>query len=228
MNFEDVILSLMRRAIEEAKRSETEDKGIHPMVGAVIADSKGIVLQTAHRGEEAGCHAEFLCLKKAEVAHQELKDCMLFVTLEPCTARGPGKKACATRIIESGLTKVYIGMLDPNPSICGRGETRLRFYVDVERFPSELIKEIEYINKEFVEIHKKTHLSEESMYVTTQIHEIMRDYLIRHGMILHEDLPVGVDLTTSDITHICEAGIASGNKDKIDISKLSHFLCDIF
>ena len=116
MNSEEIILGLMRRSIEETKCSETEDKGIHPMVGAVIADSEGRVLQTAHRGEEAGCHAEFLCLKKAEAACQELKDCSLFVTLEPCTARGPGKKACATHIIESGLKKVYIGMLDPNPS----------------------------------------------------------------------------------------------------------------
>lgn len=220
MSSNEVIFGLMQRAIDEAKRSKTEDKGVHPLVGAVIADCEGRVLQTAHRGEEQACHAEFLCLKKAEEADQSLEECMLFVTLEPCTARGPGKKACATRITESGLKKVYIGMLDPNPAICGRGETRLRFLVDVERFPSELVKEIEKMNKEFVELHKKAHLSEESMYVTIQIHEIMRDYLIRNGLILEDELPVGVDLTTADISRICEAGLAGTENGKLDVEEL--------
>lgn len=216
----EIVLGLMRRAIEEAKLSETEDKGIHPMVGAVLADSEGKVLQTAHRGEESGCHAEFLCLKKAELAGQELKDCMLFVTLEPCTARGPGKTACSKRIVKSGLQKVYIGMLDPNPVICGRGETRLRFQIDVERFPLEFVKEIEHMNIEFVELHKKAHLSDESMYVTTQINEIMHDFLIRNGLKLDDTFPVGVDLTTADITHICKASFPLGKGDNVDVGKL--------
>jgi len=219
MDSDEVIFGLMQKAIDEAKQSKSEDRGVHPLVGAVISDNEGKVLYTAHRGEEPACHAEFLCLKKAEEAGQKLEECVLFVTLEPCTARGPGKKACATRIIESGLKKVYIGMLDPNPAICGRGETRLRFHVDVERFPSELVKEIENMNKDFVELHKKAHLSEESMYVTQQIHEIMRDYLVRNGLILEDELPVGVDLTTADIRRICEAGLA-GTDVNLDVEEL--------
>jgi pyrimidine deaminase RibD-like protein len=215
----EMILSLMRKAIEQARRSKKEDKGIHPMVGAVIADSKGKVLQTAHRGEEKASHAEFLCLQKAEAASQQLKDCMLFVTLEPCTARGPGKKACATRIIESGLGKVYIGMLDPNPAICGRGETRLRYHTEVERFPSELEEVIRDMNKEFVEYYKEARLSEESLYVTMQIHQMMRNNLERRGLKLDAELPVGVDLTAADIVRICEAGLTSVENEDLDVSK---------
>lgn len=187
-----VISGLMRAAIEEAKQSKSEDQGIHPKVGAILADQNGNILHRAHRGEDPGCHAEFLCLEKAKEANQNLEECIFFVTLEPCTARGPDKKPCSTRIIESGLRKVYIGMLDPNPAICGRGETRLRYYMDVERFPSNLIKEIEEINKDFMELHKTAHLSEESLYVRMQIHQIMRDYLVRKGVLLSEGVTIGV------------------------------------
>lgn len=208
---EEPVRGLMHEAIQEAGKSVVEDRGVHPKVGAVIADANGNILQRAYRGEEPGCHAEFLCIKKAQAAHQDLSACTLFVTLEPCTARGPGKKACCTHIIDSGLKKTYIGMLDPNVAICGRGETRLRYHMEVERFPSELIKEIEVINKDFIDLHKDAHLSEESLYVRMQIHHIMRDTLVRRGILLDEELPVGVDLTTSDISRVCEgASLVSG------------------
>ncbi len=216
------IAGLMREAINEAKKSATEDEGVHPMVGAVIADQDGKILHRAHRGEEPGCHAEFLCLRKAESAGQNLTDCLLFVTLEPCTARGPGKTACASRIIDSGIRKVYIGMLDPNPAICGRGETRLRFSVDVERFPLELVREIEKMNEDFIALHKKAHLSEESLYVRMQIQQIMRSHLERAGLPLEDDLPVGVDLTTSDISTICQACGAAAGKTADEIYTLVH------
>jgi pyrimidine deaminase RibD-like protein/SAM-dependent methyltransferase len=190
------------------------------MVGAIIADRAGNVIQRAHRGEEEGSHAEFLCLKKAMEAGRNLADCLFFVTLEPCTARGPDKKACVTHLIESGIKKVYLGMLDPNPVICGRGETRLRFYVDVERFPSELVKEIENINKDFIELHKRAHLSEESLYIKIQIHNIMRDCLVRQGVPIDGELPIDVNITSVDIARICETTCFLIGKKKMGIHKL--------
>jgi pyrimidine deaminase RibD-like protein/SAM-dependent methyltransferase len=219
---EEVIKRLMRETIEEAKRSKAEDEGVHPKVGAIIAGREGNILQRAHRGEEKGSHAEFLCLKKAKEAEQNLEDCLFFVTLEPCTARGPDKKACSTHIIESGIKKVYLGMLDPNPAICGRGETRLRFHMDVDRFPSYLIKEIENINQDFIAQHKSAHLSEESLYVKMQIHHIMRDYLVRQGAPIDSDLPIDVDITSADISRICETNCFCVGKKDIDIDKLVH------
>jgi pyrimidine deaminase RibD-like protein/SAM-dependent methyltransferase len=217
---QEVIKSLMRDAICEARESTAEDQGIHPKVGALIAKPDGAILQRAHRGEEPGSHAEFLCIKKARNAGQDLTGCLLFVTLEPCTARGPDKKACCSHILESGLQKVYIGMLDPNVAICGRGETRLRYHIEVERFPSDLIKEIEAINQDFINLHRDSHLSEVSLYVKVQIHQIMREHLTRSGVPLDEELPVGVDLTTPDISRICEATCTSSGIEVADIGDL--------
>lgn len=181
---------------------------------------KAKLLQRAHRGEEKGSHAEFLCLKKAKEAGQNLEDCIFFVTLEPCTARGPDKKACSTRIIESGIKKVFIGLLDPNPAICGRGETRLRFYMDVDRFPSYLVKEIVNINQGWIELHKSAHLSEESLYVKMQIQHIIRDYLIRQGLPIDGDLPIDIDITSDDISRICETKCFVMGKNLTNIDKL--------
>lgn len=217
---DEVISHLMQETIEESKRSQSEDQGVHPKVGAIIADPNGNILQRAHRGEEPGCHAEFLCLNKAKEAGQNLDGCILFVTLEPCTARGPDKKACTTHIINSGIKKIYIGLTDPNPAICGRGQTRLQYHLDVEHFPSKFVKEIVNINKDFVDLHKSAHLSEESLYIRKQIHQIMFDFLVRNGVKIDDDLPVGVDLTTVDISTICEVACHLVEMKDLDIHKL--------
>jgi pyrimidine deaminase RibD-like protein/SAM-dependent methyltransferase len=216
----EVTTLLMRDAIEEAKKSVPEDEGVHPKVGAILADKNGTILQRAHRGEQPGSHAEYLCLKKAMEAEQPLEDCILFTTMEPCTARGPGKKACSAHILESKVGRVYIGMLDPNPAICGHGETRLRFDTQVERFPSDLVAQIELINKEFIELYKAAHLSKQSLYVKMQIHQIMREYLKRQGVPIDEDLPVDIDLTTEDITRLCESMCVAARKSERDIRQM--------
>lgn len=36
-----VIERLMRETIDEAKKSKAEDQGVHPKVGAIIADREG-------------------------------------------------------------------------------------------------------------------------------------------------------------------------------------------
>lgn len=216
----EILNELMQETINEASRSKPEDQGVHPKVGAIISDRDGKIIQRAHRGEEKGCHAEYLCIKKAKNAGQNLEDCILFVTLEPCTARGPGKKACATHIIESGIKKIYIGMLDPNPAICGKGETRLRFHLEVERFPSSLIRKIETMNYDFIELHKKAHLAEESLYVKMQIHSIMSDILIRNGIPIDGELPIDVNMTSNDICKICLTKCFSEDKKDLDINIL--------
>jgi pyrimidine deaminase RibD-like protein len=180
---ESRVRELMQEAISEAERSTPEDSGIHPRVGAVLADSNGSILERAHRGESGrGEHAEFLLLTKAKANNRALRDASIFVTLEPCTARGPGKVACTQRILDSEVSTVYIGMLDPNPQICGRGETFLRYKIAVERFPGELIKQIEALNRAFIDLHRSAHLPQSSLYVRTQISDLICDYLTRHGL----------------------------------------------
>lgn len=200
----DKVRELMRLAIDEAKKSIVEDKGVHPYVGAVVAAGDGQVIATAHRGETGlGRHAEFIVLSKTAEAQVDLADAELFVTLEPCTARGPGKKPCAQRIAESGIRRVHIGMLDPNPQILGRGETELRWKgIDVERFPSELIRELEELNDEFVKVHREAHLPTTSLYVTTQICDIILQELQREGLDVKE-LPYDWDVSVEDLIQYC-------------------------
>jgi pyrimidine deaminase RibD-like protein/SAM-dependent methyltransferase len=200
----DKAQEFMRLAIDEAKKSIIEDKGVHPYVGAVVAGGDGQVLATAHRGETApGRHAEFIVLSKVSEAQVDLNDAELFATLEPCTARGPGKIPCAQRIIDSGIRRVHIGMLDPNPQILGRGEMRLRWEkIDVERFPSDMIRELEELNAEFVDTYRKAHLPNTSLYVKTQINDIILQELQREGLDIKE-LPYDWDVTVEDLIQYC-------------------------
>ena len=142
---------LMTRAIEVAQFSEGEDERLHPKVGAVLADKDGNEILHAYRGEGgSGGHAEFTLLKKAEDAGIILGDKTLFVTLEPCSRRSRNKTPCAVRVARSGIRTVYIGTLDPNPQIIGRGVNFLiESGVTVEHFPADLRKEITDLNVTF-------------------------------------------------------------------------------
>jgi hypothetical protein len=54
-----------RMAIDEARKSFSENDGrAHPKVGAVVVKD-GRVLSTAHRGEQSGNHAEFIALRRS-------------------------------------------------------------------------------------------------------------------------------------------------------------------
>lgn len=191
---------LMRLGIEEATKAIPEDSGVHPKVGAVLSDSEGNVLVTAHRGESGpGDHAEEILFRKAAEQAIDTKGTVMFVTLEPCTERGPGKQSCAERIRQSGVSRIYLGMLDPNPQICGRGETMLRWSnLGVERFPNELIAKIGTLNREFVDLHRSAHLPKDSLYVTSQIPEIMGEMLRRQG-VPAQDLPADWGITIEDV-----------------------------
>ena len=108
------------RACELALRADYGTSP-NPMVGAVILDSSGnLVGEGFHRGAGEP-HAEQEALK---VAGEHALGGTLYVNLEPCAVhRTP---SCADAIIEAGLTRVVVSMLDPDARVRGAGIDKLR------------------------------------------------------------------------------------------------------
>lgn len=138
-----------RLAIEEARKSVSEnDERVHPRVGAVVVKD-GRVLSTAHRGEQPGNHAEFVALEK-KLPDDAVAGATVYTTLEPCTTRNHPKIPCAERLIERKVARVVIGMLDPDDRISGKGVRKLRKAgIETVLFPHDLAMEVEELNREF-------------------------------------------------------------------------------
>ncbi|MCX7678060.1 MAG: bifunctional diaminohydroxyphosphoribosylaminopyrimidine deaminase/5-amino-6-(5-phosphoribosylamino)uracil reductase RibD, partial [Spirochaetes bacterium] len=70
-----------------------------------------------------GCdHAEIMAIKSATESTQ---DSEMYVTLEPCCHYGK-TPPCTKAIIEAGIRKVHIPLLDPNPRVSGKGIIALK------------------------------------------------------------------------------------------------------
>lgn len=120
--------------------SEHEDKP-DPLVGAILTTSNGQILATAHRGElRIGEHCEYTLIER-KLKSKNLKDCHLYVTLEPCidSVRTSPKRGCATHIQKARIGKVYVGMRDPDIDIENEGVNELlKNDIAVEDFPPEI------------------------------------------------------------------------------------------
>ena len=116
----------MELAIEQARKSvDLEGGAVRPKVGAVVVID-GKVMATAYRGELGeGEHAEYTALER-KLEQATLAGATVYTTLEPCTTRNHPRIPCAKHLIDRRIKRVVIGMLDPNPAICGKGERLLR------------------------------------------------------------------------------------------------------
>lgn len=142
---------VMRLAINEAKRSQHEDDNCpHPFVGAVIVHG-GQILASACRGDQApGDHAEYTALEK-KLKSTTVAGATVYTTLEPCTTRNHPKVPCADRLVERKVSRVVIGMLDPDQRITGQGVLRLRRAgIAVDFFPPNMMAELEELNRSFI------------------------------------------------------------------------------
>jgi len=104
----------LKRAIKLAGKGKYSCSP-NPMVGAVIVADGKIVGEGYHKraGEP---HAEINAISDAK---NKIKDATLFVTLEPCSTHGR-TPPCTEAIIKSGIKKVVIGTIDPNPLHAGK------------------------------------------------------------------------------------------------------------
>ncbi|HYJ03933.1 MAG TPA: bifunctional diaminohydroxyphosphoribosylaminopyrimidine deaminase/5-amino-6-(5-phosphoribosylamino)uracil reductase RibD [Chthoniobacterales bacterium] len=106
----------MRAALREARRSLGQTSP-NPAVGAVLVVSDRIVARGHHRRAGAA-HAEVECLR--QYGKRIPKNATMYVTLEPCSTSGR-TGPCTDALIESGLRKIVVGALDPNPRHSGQG-----------------------------------------------------------------------------------------------------------
>lgn len=111
----------MDQALELAERGRGQTSP-NPMVGAVIVGDDGIVLGTGHHERAGKPHAEIYALDQAG---DRALDATLYCTLEPCSHSGR-TGPCARRIVDAGIRRVVVGLVDPNPQVAGSGIAHLR------------------------------------------------------------------------------------------------------
>ena len=104
----------MRLALEEARKAF--DAGEVP-VGAVLVREGEVVCRAHNRREQLHdptAHAEMLCLREGSrlLGDWRLRDCTLYVTLEPCPM-------CAGAMMMSQLGRCVFGAADPRQGCCG-------------------------------------------------------------------------------------------------------------
>lgn len=86
-------------------------------VGAVITKNQRLISKACNLKEtlkDSTAHAEIIAIKSASkvLKNWRLKDCSMYVTLEPCPM-------CSGAILQCRISKLYIGTFDPNAGACG-------------------------------------------------------------------------------------------------------------
>jgi pyrimidine deaminase RibD-like protein len=148
-------LSMVKKAIDWAKLCQPIKASI-PKVGAVIAVGAE-VLGCGYRGSGIDMddeHAEWNAIGKVEQAQlPRLTEATLYTTLEPCTGsvRSRPLEACTELILQHKIKTVFIGMLDPNQGVTGKGVSKLQDRgVEVVLFPHELFEQVRALNAPFI------------------------------------------------------------------------------
>ena len=159
-----------------ARESRPEDgRTDHaPAVGAVIVKD-GVEIASAFRGQCApGNHAEHCALLAVDDAN--VRDAIVYTTLEPCSRRNLPKIPCAQRLIDAGVRTVFIGLYDPNPKIYREGWKMLRDAgIELRDFPADLRTELRELNAGFIgqyEANSQTHGTARFDYVKNGAYSI--------------------------------------------------------
>ncbi len=94
----------------------------NPLVGAAIVKNDKIISEGYHK-KYGGAHAEAAAISSA---NQNLFGATLYCNLEPCCHTNKQTPPCVPQIISSGIKRVVLSNLDPNPSVNGKGIQQLK------------------------------------------------------------------------------------------------------
>lgn len=142
-------IDYINRCIEIAQNGE----GLvnpNPLVGCVLVHNDEIISEGYHE-KFGGNHAERNAILPI-IGDLRLKNATLYVNLEPCNHQGK-TPPCTDLIIQAGIPKVVISILDPNPLVAGSGVKRLQEAgIKVEVGVGEF--EATMLNRFFLNFHK--------------------------------------------------------------------------
>lgn len=104
----------MRQAIKQAKKAYALDE---TPIGCVIVHEGKVIGRGYNRrntDKSPLAHAEITAIRKAsrKIGDWRLEECTLYVTLEPC-------QMCAGAIVQSRLTRVVVGCMNPKAGCAG-------------------------------------------------------------------------------------------------------------
>jgi diaminohydroxyphosphoribosylaminopyrimidine deaminase / 5-amino-6-(5-phosphoribosylamino)uracil reductase len=96
----------------------------NPMVGAVIA-RRDVELARGRHEQFGGPHAEPNAIAAARRRGVDITGATMYVTLEPCCHQGK-TPPCTKAILDAGIGRVVVAMLDPDEQVAGGGVQTLR------------------------------------------------------------------------------------------------------
>lgn len=137
----------MGRALELAQKAYGRTSP-NPMVGAVVV-KRGKIVGEGYHSRAGQPHAEIEALR---LAGSMAKNADLYVNLEPCCHFGR-TPPCTNAIIEAGIKRVFVGMLDPNKLVGGKGLRALKAQ-GIESVSGILEKECLKLNEAFIKVMK--------------------------------------------------------------------------
>jgi diaminohydroxyphosphoribosylaminopyrimidine deaminase/5-amino-6-(5-phosphoribosylamino)uracil reductase len=109
----------LARAVELARAGDHRAYP-KPTVGAVLVRDGEVVAEGVT--ETDGRHAERVVL---DAAGDRARGATLYVTLEPCAHQGR-TPPCTEALLDAGVARVVVALVDPDPNVAGRGIARLR------------------------------------------------------------------------------------------------------
>src|SRR5512141_3255903 len=120
MTAPDFDQQMMQRCLQLARQALGKTSP-NPLVGSVIVQN-GIIVGEGFYPKAGEPHAEIFALRQAQ---ERAKGATLYVNLDPCNHYGR-TPPCSEALIAAGVSKVVVGMVDPNPLVAGTGIDNLR------------------------------------------------------------------------------------------------------